>query len=156
MNVQGISTGQTAAAWSTASPIAGGHHDGHYQAAMGSVADLLGESLTQLATDTRTQSLAQLAAAKGIDPSALQAAIKSGLQQAGSQLSGTRLDNIAERIANMPPHRHRVHASAGGIPPAPSTGSATGSSSTSLTPLLSSTADGGASFGSGSTWSALA
>jgi hypothetical protein len=87
--------------------MAGGRFDNQFQSAMTSVASLLGTTVSAL--QTSTQSLAQLAASKGISMSQLTDAIKSGMQSAGTQLSGARLDNIANRIATRRPHHHHHH-----------------------------------------------
>jgi hypothetical protein len=117
MNVSAVNGGTGAVAWSTASPMAGGKWDNQYQGAMASVAQLLGTSVSELKSTSVGQSLSSLASAQGVAPDKLLAAIKSGLQQSGTQLRGSRLDNIAQRIAN---HRHRHHGP-GAANPAAST-----------------------------------
>ena len=111
MNVLGVTDNQRTSAVSSASAMAGGRFDNQFQSAMTSVASLLGTTVSAL--QTSTQSLAQLAASKGISMSQLTDAIKSGMQSAGTQLSGARLDNIANRIATRRPHHHHHHGSAG-------------------------------------------
>ena len=104
MNVLGVTDNPCTSAVSSASAMAGGKFDNQFQSAMNSVASLLGTTVSAL--QTSTQSLAQLAASKGISMSQLTDAIKSGMQSAGTQLNGARLDNIANRIATRRPHHH--------------------------------------------------
>ena len=124
MNVPGVTHGSGAMAMSAASPMAGGKFDNQFQSAMSSVASLLGTSVASL--QSSTQSLSQIAAAKGVGEPQLESAVKAGLQASGTQLGGNRLDNIAHRIATRSP-RHHQHR---GIQP---TGRSTNSGRTGAT-----------------------
>jgi hypothetical protein len=83
---------------------------------LGPVAQLFGESTTQLESDLQTQgtSLSSLAQSKGVSQSDLLNAIQQGLQQTasanGQTLSSSQLTNIANRIANHT-HGHHHHRS---------------------------------------------
>jgi len=122
MNVAGLSAGSGAMAMSHASPMAGGKWDSQYQGAMASVANMLGSSTAAL--QSSSQSLSQIAGGQGVSQSQLESAIKAGLQSSGSQLTGTRLDNIAHRIAaRHPGHHHRTQPSDGPTSPSGSTAS---------------------------------
>jgi mevalonate pyrophosphate decarboxylase len=105
MNIQPVSAPQMRPAASMASPIAGGRHDNQYHSALQSVAQLLGSSVSDIKAATATQNLTGIAAGKGVSQQALEASIKAGLQTAGTQLSGNRLDNIAHRVAGSGPRR---------------------------------------------------
>jgi hypothetical protein len=79
---------------------------------LGPVAQLFGESTSQLESDLQTQgtSLSSIAQSKGVSQSDLLNAIQQGLQQTasanGQTLSSTQLTNISNRIAN---HTHGHH-----------------------------------------------
>jgi hypothetical protein len=93
-------------AMSGASPIAGGRFDDQLQGAMGQVASLLHLSQAQLGNQLASGStLSDLASKAGVSNQQLVATIKQGLTDAGSKLSGARLDNLANRIS----HHHRLH-----------------------------------------------
>lgn len=83
---------------------------------LGPVAQLFGESTSQLESDLKTSgtSLSSLAQSKGISQSDLLDAIQQGLQQTasanGQTLTSTQLANIANRIANHT-HGHHHHRS---------------------------------------------
>jgi len=85
--------------------------------AMGSVAQLFGESSDQLMNELSSgrTSLSELAKSKGISQADLTNAIQQGLQQtsgsSGTKLSDTQLTNLTNRIAN---HVHGGHHHAGG------------------------------------------
>ena len=90
------------------------------QQALGPVAQLFGESASQLMSDLQSEktSLSALAQSKGISQTALVDAIKQGLQQSsangGPQLSDTQLTNLANTIANRT-HGHHHHHGGGAI-----------------------------------------
>jgi hypothetical protein len=84
--------------------------------AMGSVAQLFGESSDQLVNELSSgrTSLSELAKSKGISQADLTNAIHQGLQQAsgssGTKLSDTQLTNLTNRIANHVHGGHHHHA----------------------------------------------
>jgi hypothetical protein len=129
MNVEGVAGPMRSMATSGASPIAGGRFDGQLQGAMGDVASMLHTSPQQLAGMVKTGgSLAAVANSAGIPDQKLVDTIKQGLVDAGSKLTGSRLQNIASRIA----HHRRLQlpgvasgAAGTGANIAPTNGSAT-------------------------------
>jgi hypothetical protein len=101
MNIQGITPSNYANGVSGASPIAGGKFDGQFQGAMGDVASLLNMSGQQLAASLAPGgNLSSVAQSAGVSQTQLVSTIEKGLTDAGSKLTGTRLENIANRIAN--------------------------------------------------------
>jgi hypothetical protein len=118
MNVNALSGQMQAMTTTGASPIAGGRFDGQWQSAMNQTSSLLQMSRTQLdATVNAGSNLSSVAAGQGIGKDQLMNTIKQGLLDAGSQLSGNRLDNIASRIAH---HRHHKNHLGAATPLAPS------------------------------------
>ncbi len=83
---------------------------------LGPVAQLFGESTSQLESDLQTQgtSLSSLAQSKGVSQSDLLSAIQQGLQQTasanGQTLSASQLTNISNRIANHTHGHHHHHS----------------------------------------------
>jgi hypothetical protein len=110
MNIQGITPSNHAGGVSGASSIVGGRFDGQLQGAMSDVASLLNMSGPQLASSlAQAGSLSSVAQGSGVSQSQLVSTIEKGLTDAGSKLTGTRLENIATRIANhkgMGRHHH--------------------------------------------------
>jgi len=112
MNVNGIAGNMQAHAMSGASPIAGGRFDGQLQGALGDVSSLLQMTPQQLGSSlSQSGSLSGVAGGSGVSEQQLIDTIKQGLQDAGSKLTGTRLENIATRIAH---HQRLLPPSTGG------------------------------------------
>ena len=111
MNIGGVGAPMPADTVSGASPVTGGRFEGQLQGVMNDMTGVLAMSPQQLnASISQAGSLSSVAAGKGISEQQLVSTIKQGLQDAGSKLSGARLDNIATRIAH---HRGvRVKAAA--------------------------------------------
>ena len=107
MNIGSVGASVPAHTVSGASPVMGGRFEGQLQGVMSDMTGLLGVSTQQLNTSvSQSGSLSSVAADKGMTQETLVDAIKQGLQSAGSTLTGTRLDNIATRIA----HSRGLHA----------------------------------------------
>ena len=101
MNIGGVGAPMPADTVSGASPVAGGRFEGQLQGVMTDMTGVLAMSPQQLnASISQAGSLSSVAAGKGMSEQQLVGAIKQGLQDAGSKLSGSRLDNIATRIAH--------------------------------------------------------
>ncbi len=108
MNIAGVGAPMPSDTVSGASPVSGGRFEGQLQGVMGDMTGVLSMSARQLnAGISQSGSLAAVAAGKGVSEQDLVGAIKQGLQDAGSKLTGARLDNIAARIA----HHRGVRAS---------------------------------------------
>ena len=100
MNIGGVGAAMPADTVSGASPVSGGRFEGQLQGVMGDMTGLLAMPAQQLnASISQAGSLSGVAAGKGISEQELVSTIKQGLQDAGSKLTGARLDNIASRIA---------------------------------------------------------
>ena len=128
MSIQPIMPNMQTAAMSSASPVVGGRYDGQLSGALGGVANLLHMSSDQLRTSLASGSdLSSLASSAGVSEKQLTDTIKQGLTNAGSQLTGTRLDNIASRIA----HHHRMHHAPVGAASSSNTSAASGSTASS-------------------------
>ena len=113
MNIEGISPSMAGVQMSGASPVVGGRFDGQLQSTLGDVSSLLGMSPQQLnANLASTGNLSAVASGSGVSEDRLVSTIKQGLQEAGSKLTGTRLDNIAQRIA----HHRAMHMRAAAKP----------------------------------------
>ena len=122
MQVPGIGGQAHAMTTSGASPVAGGRFEGQWQSAMNTTSSLLGMSRQQLDTSVaQGTNLSAVAAGNGVPEPRLIDTIKQGLQQAGSKLTGDRLDRIANRIAHERSQPPRTVAA----PPAPEGGNAT-------------------------------
>ena len=101
MNIGGVGAPMPADTVSGASPVTGGRFEGQLQGVMNDMTGVLAMSPQQLnASISQAGSLSSVAAGKGISEQQLVSTIKQGLQDAGSKLNGTRLDNIATRIAH--------------------------------------------------------
>ena len=133
MNVEGVTPNAAGQGMSGASPIAGGRFDGQLQGALGDVASLLGLTSQQLKSGLAAGgNLSAVASGTGVSDDRLVSTIKQGLQDAGSKLTGTRLDNIAQRIA----HHRRMHVQvpAGSTTPGDWSASAAPASNTGAAP----------------------
>ena len=101
MSIGGVGAPIPADSVSGASPVTGGRFEGQLQGVMNDMTGVLAMSPQQLnASISHAGSLSSVAAGKGISEQQLVSTIKEGLQDAGSKLSGLRLDNIATRIAH--------------------------------------------------------
>ncbi len=125
MNIGGVGAPMPADTVSGASPVTGGRFEGQLQGVMSDMTGILAMSPQQLNSSiSQSGNLSAVAAGKGISEKQLVSSIKQGLQDAGSKLSGARLDNIASRIA----HHRGVRAKGSGPSAADQV------SSTTLTP----------------------
>ena len=112
MSIQGINPMAAGMQMSSASPVVGGRFDGQLQGALGDVGSMLGMTPQQLnASLSSGGTLSTVANTAGVSEQRLVSAIKQGLQDAGSKLTGTRLDNIANRIARHHGMQMRADAS---------------------------------------------
>jgi hypothetical protein len=110
MNIGGVGAPMPADAVSGASPVTGGRFEGQLQSVMSEMTGVLGMSTHQLNSGiAQTGSLSSVAGSKGVSEQQLVGTIKQGLQDAGSKLTGPRLENIAKRIA----HHRGVRANGG-------------------------------------------
>ena len=110
MNIQGITASNDANSVVGASPIAGSQFDSQLQGAMGDVASLLGMSGQQLMANlAQSGSLSAVAQSAGVSQQQLVSTIEKGLQDSGSNLTGTQLENVANRIASHRGHGHHHH-----------------------------------------------
>ena len=101
MNIGGVGAPLAGDTVSGASPVTGGRFEGQLQSVMNDMTGVLAMSPQQLnASISQAGSLSSVAAGNGISEQQLVSTIKDGLQDAGSKLSGARLDNIANRIAH--------------------------------------------------------
>ena len=106
------------------------------QQSLAPVAQLFGESTSQLASElsSANTSLSALATQKGVSQTDLMNAIKSGVQQTaatnGQSLSDTQVNNIAGRVAS---HKHGGHHHHGGGASAVSSSTTSSTSSTTST-----------------------
>jgi hypothetical protein len=79
--------------------------------ALGSVADLFGESLTDLQSQLQSgQTLSSLASSNGISSSDLQKTIQDSLQQSLPQASSSQIDNLTQRLVSGHSGHHHHHA----------------------------------------------
>ena len=107
------------------------------QQAVAPVAQLFGESASQLITELQSgkSSLSTLAQTKGVSQTDLVNAVKQGLQQGTSSgsvaLSDTQLTNIANRIVNQVHGGHHHHHHGGGMSGPSNVGASPGAASTS-------------------------
>jgi hypothetical protein len=133
MNVQGVTQPNYANGVSGASPIAGGKFDSQFQGAMGDVASLLNMSGQQLAASlAQGGNLSSVAQSAGVSQSQLVSTIEKGLTDSGSKLTGTRLENIANRIANNRGLGHHHHHGGGSEMGAASANGSNGSNGSSV------------------------
>ena len=108
------------------------------QQALAPVAQLFGESASQLSTELQSgkSSLSALAQTKGVSQADLVDAVKQGMQQGTSggsaPLSDTQLTNIANRIVNQV-HGGHHHHHGGGMSGPSFVGASTGGARTSAT-----------------------
>ncbi len=111
MNIGGVGAPMPADTVSGASPVTGGRFEGQLQGVMNDMTGVLAMSPQQLNSSiSQAGNLSAVAAGKGISEQQLVSSIKQGLEDAGSKLSGARLDNIASRIA----HHRGVRAKGAG------------------------------------------
>ena len=109
------------------------------QQALAPVAQLFGESASQLSTELQSgkSSLSALAQTKGVSQTDLVDAVKQGMQQGTSggsaPLSDTQLTNIANRIANQVHGGHHHHHHGGGMSGPSDVGASTGGARMSAT-----------------------
>jgi hypothetical protein len=101
MNIGGVGAPMPADTVSGASPVSGGRFEGQLQGVMNDMTGVLAMPAQQLnASISQAGSLSSVAAGKGVSEQQLVSTIKQGLRDAGSKLTGARLDNIASRIAH--------------------------------------------------------
>ena len=122
MNVSGVAPGALqATTMSGASRVGGPGSENRMQSAIGAAAQLFGMSAQDLtAALSSGQSMASVAAAKGISSSTLLSTVKSAIQQAAPQGStgptGAVLERIAKRITDHTGPVHRRHRAPGAAP----------------------------------------